>query len=188
MNEQGDLVRLLDFDSDFVVELKYSTPHNFTGQKIYDSNECYINKNTASLLIAAKNIFKSAGYSVKVWDAYRPISAQEKFYEILPDPNFVAIPPRLNQNKSLRANHLNGLCVDITLIDAQGEELEMPSMFDDFSERASLSCADISDSARKNASYMKSVMESVGFEAYDSEWWHFYDRQTPPTPFLDFPI
>jgi len=188
MNDKGDLVRLLDLDPDFVIELKYATSNNFTGQAIYASNECYINKNTAKLLIEAKNIFQSDGYRVKILDAYRPIRAQKRFYEILPDPNFVAPPPDISNVTKFRANHLNGLCVDLTLIDQNGNEIEMPSEFDDFTEKASLSCQTISETGRKNATYMKQVMERVGFEGYEYEWWHFYDRRTPPTAFLDFPI
>ncbi|QAT42442.1 M15 family metallopeptidase [Aminipila luticellarii] len=188
MEKKGDLIRLLDLDSDFIIELKYATPDNFTGRIIYESGECYINKNTAKLLIEAKNIFKSDGYSVKIWDAYRPIRAQKKFFEVLPDPDFVAIPPDMHTLKNFRATHLNGLCVDLTLVDKNGNELEMPSGFDDFTEKASLSCPDISEKGRENALYLKKVMEKVGFEGYDREWWHFYDKKTPPTPFLDYPI
>lgn len=188
MSEKGDLVRLLDLDKEFIIELKYATPDNFTGQQIYNSNECYINKNTAQLLIKAKDIFKSHNYHVKIWDAYRPISAQKKFFEILPDPNFVAIPPDMSTIKVFKTNHLNGLCVDLTLVDEDGNEVEMPSEFDDFSERASLSFEGMSETARKNGTFLNEVMESVGFEGYKNEWWHFYDRRTAPTPYLDFSI
>ena len=39
MNEKGNLVRLLDLDDDFIIDLKYATADNFTGQKIYNSND-----------------------------------------------------------------------------------------------------------------------------------------------------
>lgn len=188
IHDKGDLIRLLDFDPDFIIDLRYATTHNFTGEVIYSSNQCYINKHTAMRLIEAKNIFKSHGYQVKIWDAYRPIRAQKRFFEIFPNPDYVAPPPDTTFPATLRATHLNGLCVDLTLVQANGEELEMPSAFDDFSGKASLSCPDITPAARKNGLYLKEVMERVGFEGYEHEWWHFYDRQTPPTPFLDFPI
>lgn len=186
MNEQGDLVRLVDIDSDFIIDLRYASAENFTKKKIYGSAECYINKNTANLLIRAKNVFKEDDFRVKIWDAYRPISAQKRFFEILPNPDFVAIPPDMSTLKTFRPTHLNGLCVDITLTDRKGNEIPMPSEFDDFSAKASLNCPDIADIPRKNATYMKRVMESVGFQGYDMEWWHFYDVTTPPTPFMDF--
>jgi len=188
MNTKGDLVRLLDLDKDFIIDLKYATINNFTKQKIYNSNDCYINKNTARLLIEAKNIFKSDGYRAKIWDAYRPISAQKHFFEIFPNPDFVALPPVMSKVKTFRPSHLNGQCVDITLVDATGNDLEMPTGFDDFSKMAGLGCPDIPKIPRKNAEYLLAVMESVGFKGYKNEWWHFYDIKTPPTPFLDFQI
>lgn len=185
--DKGDLVRLLDIDSEFIIELKYATNDNFTKKRIYSSNECYINKNTAKLLIKAKNIFKSDGYRVKIWDAYRPISAQENFWKILPDDQFVARPPDMD-NIKLRPTHLNGLCIDITLTDLNGKNIPMPSEFDDFSGKASILFKDIPSDIRKNAIYLRNVMESVGFKGYDSEWWHFYDITTNPVPFMNFQI
>lgn len=188
MNEQGNLIKLKDLDEDFIIDLKYATANNFTGQKIYQSDECYMDKHTAKILIKARDIFKKDGYRVKIWDAYRPISAQAKFWEIMPDDNFVARPPDMTKIKTFRPTHLNGLCVDITLTDMDGNDIEMPSQFDDFSEKASLNCAEITETARKNGQYMKDVMESVGFMGYECEWWHFYDVSTEPTPFMNFQI
>jgi len=188
MNAPNNLVKLLDLDDDFIIDLKYATEDNFAKKKVYLSGECYLDKNTAYMLIEAKEIFKKDGYRVKIWDAYRPISAQKKFFEIVQDRNFVAMPPDLNTIKEFKASHMNGLCVDITLTDMAGNELVMPTGFDDFSEMAGLGCDRIEADARENAEYLKSVMESVGFEFLSSEWWHFYDRKTAPTPYLDIQI
>lgn len=185
MKEDKDLVRLLDLDSDFIIELKYATPDNFTGQKIYNSSECYMNKNTANMLIQAKNIFKKDGYKVKVWDAYRPISAQKTLYDAYPIYEFVAPPPDLSKPIIFTPSHMNGLSVDITLLDEDGNEIEMPTKFDDFSEMANLKSDKIPLIPRKNTEYLKKIMESVGFEAYESEWWHFNDIKTKPTPYSD---
>ena len=186
--DKGNLVRLYDIDEEFIIDLKYATENNFTGKRIYSSNECYMDKHTAEILIKAKNIFWRDGYRVKILDAYRPSSAQKKYWEIMPDDDFVARPPDMEKIKSFRPTHLNGLCVDITLTDMKGNEIEMPSEFDDFSERASLLCKTTSNTGRQNAEYMKNVMESVGFMAYENEWWHFYDITTEPTPFMDYQI
>lgn len=188
MNTPNNLVKLLDLDDDFIIDLKYATEDNFAKKKVYSSGECYLDKHTAYMLIEVKEILKKDGYRVKVWDAYRPISAQEKFFEIVKDDNFVAMPPDLNTIKEFKASHMNGLCVDITLTDMAGNELVMPTEFDDFSEMAGLGCDKIGVDARENAEYLKSIMESVGFEPLSSEWWHFYDRKTVPTSYLDIQI
>ena len=69
-----------------------------------------------------------------------------------------------------------------------GNDIEMPTYFDDMTERAALGYAGHTEEGRKNGTYLKNVMERVGFKAYDGEWWHFYDVTTEPTPFLDFQI
>lgn len=188
MGDRGNLVRLLDIDQDFIIDLKYASDDNFTGQKIYRTGECYMDRHTAKILRKARDLFRKDGYRVKIWDAYRPISAQARFWEILPDENFVARVPDMTKIRTFRPTHLNGLCVDITLTDQDGREIEMPSEFDDFTSRACLDSAGGSETGKKNARYMKRVMEQVGFMAYEKEWWHFYDVTTEPTPFLDFQI
>ena len=147
-----------------------------------------MDRHTAEILIKARNKFKADGYRVKIMDAYRPISAQKKFWEILPNDDFVARPPDMSKPRTFRPGHLNGLAVDVTLTDMDGNEIEMPSHFDDFSEKAALRNAAPGSEGEKNATYLKEVMESVGFQAYKNEWWHFYDVTTEPTPFMDFQI
>lgn len=188
LTDQNNLIKLVDLDDDFIIDLRYATPDNFTGHQIYESGECWMDRHTAQILIEAKNIFKKAGYRVKIWDAYRPIRAQKKFWDIMPDNNFVARPPDMSKLKTFRPTHMNGLCVDVTLTDMDGRDIEMPCPFDEMTERASLNCETTSPEGRKNARYLKEVMESVGFQAYENEWWHFYDVSTEPTPFTDFPI
>lgn len=187
-NDRGNLVKLVEIDDDFIIDLRYATSDNFTGQKIYASGECWMDRHTAAILIEAKDIFKKAGYRVKIWDAYRPIRAQRRFWEVMPDNNFVARPPDMSIIKTFRPTHMNGLCVDVTLTDMDGKEIEMPCPFDEMTGRASLLSPDISEEGRRNGLYLKQVMESVGFLGYKNEWWHFYDVTTEPTPFLDFPI
>lgn len=185
LEARDNLVRLLDLDEEFIIDLKYATEDNFTKQKIYNSNECYMNRNTAQLLLKAKEIFKNHGYRVKIWDAYRPVSAQIKLFEIVPIDDLVETPPDMSKPLRLRHSHMNGLSVDLTLIGKDGKEIEMPTAFDDFSEMAGLGCNNIPESARKNAEYLRDVMESVGFKSYINEWWHFNDGITKPTPYSD---
>lgn len=185
---QGNLIRLLDLDDDFIIDLKYATADNFTGQNIYLSGECWIDRHTAGILCRAKDIFKKGRYRVKIWDAYRPISAQKRFWEVLPDDRFVARPPDMAAIKSFRPTHMNGMCVDVTLTDLAGNEIEMPSPFDTLTGEASLDYPGHTETARKNGTYLRRVMESVGFVHYDDEWWHFYDMTGEPQPFADYSI
>ena len=78
MERKGNLIKLTDLSSDFIIDLKYATPHNFTGVQVYQSADCWLDEHTAQILIKAKEIFEKDGYQVKIWDAYRPIRAQKR--------------------------------------------------------------------------------------------------------------
>lgn len=174
-----------ELDSDFLIELRYATDNNFTGQVIYDSDLCYIYEKTAKLLIAAKEIFKSRGYKVKVWDAYRPHRAQKFLWEVYPNEDFVARAPSLDKDYQPRPSHMNGMCVDITLIDEKGQEVPMPTAFDEFTEDANLAKTGASKERVANALLLQEVMMEVGFKPIKSEWWHFYDGVSAPVAYSD---
>jgi len=185
---KGNLVRLLDMDPEFYVDLIYSTDDNFTGSKVYQSSECYIDKDTAIQLIDAKNKLKAMGYGVKVWDAYRPVSAQQRFWDLLPDNDYVAYPPDVATMTEFKNSHMNGQCVDVTLTNPDGSDIPMPSGFDDFSERAHLDYPGTTGKARENAETLRDVMVQCGFTPYKGEWWHFYNHNTTPVRYSDFEL
>lgn len=185
MKQYGNLVRLLDMDPDFIIDLKYARADNFTGSRVYASDECYMDVHTAKQLIAARDLAKADGFRMKVWDAYRPVSAQQRFWDLFPDNDFVAYPPDMATLKEFRNSHMNGQCVDVTLTDMDGRELPMPSDFDDFSCKARLDYEDTPEQARKNGEYLRKIMEAAGFTPYAGEWWHFYDHNVEPVPYSD---
>lgn len=156
------------------IQLAYAGEQNFTGQKIYDFAEAYLRRGTAQKLAAAEEELETYGLSLKVWDAYRPLSAQAKLWEACPNPAYVSPPGSGNRT------HCRGSAVDVTLIDASGVELEMPSGFDDFTALGDRDYADCSAEAAANATLLQKVMESHGFQGYDGEWWHFTDTDTYP--------
>ena len=69
MERKGNLIKLTDLSSDFIIDLKYATPDNFTGVQVYQSADCWLDEHTAQILIKAKEIFEKDGYRVKIWDA-----------------------------------------------------------------------------------------------------------------------
>lgn len=56
MERKGNLIKLTDLSSDFIIELRYATPDNFTGMQMYQSAECWLDEHTAQILIKAKEI------------------------------------------------------------------------------------------------------------------------------------
>ena len=185
MHQYGNLIKLLELDSDFVIDIKYAAKDNFTKNKVYASDECYIDMDTGKRLIQARDMAKSAGFRMKVWDAYRPISAQQRFWDLIQDNDFVAYPPDMETLKEFKNSHMNGQCVDVTLTDMDGNDIPMPSAFDDFTKKARLDCIDTVGETRKNAEFLRDIMVQAGFTPYEGEWWHFYDRNVTPVKYSD---
>lgn len=124
---------------DIYVELRYATENNFTGVKIYDFTEAYLRYGTVKKLAQVQKELKQQGYSLKIWDAYRPFEAQQKLWEVYPDPNYVANPAN-----GMKKHNLGGT-VDITMVAADGTVISMPTEFDDFSLKADRDYSDIED-------------------------------------------
>ena len=139
--------------------------------QIYDFEEAYLRYQTVLKLQKVCEALKEQGYYLKIWDAYRPSSAQVRLWEICPDPEYVADP-----NKGF-SNHTRGNALDVTLVDAWGRELVMPTGFDDFTEAANRDYRLCSEEARQNAILLETVMEANGFQGYWGEWWHFSDMK-----------
>ncbi|HHY75894.1 MAG TPA: D-alanyl-D-alanine dipeptidase [Firmicutes bacterium] len=174
----GDLVDLIEMDDSFVVELRYATENNFIGKKVYSQGRCLLVRGTAEKLIAANREFAQMGYRLKIWDAYRPPSAQKALWEAFPDPNFVAPPER-------GSIHTRGAAVDVTLVDMDGNELPMPTDFDDFSEKAAIDYDGCTEEQAKNRELLAEIMVKHGFNRIKSEWWHFVDSDAASYPLLD---
>ena len=148
------------------VDLKYATADNFIGQVIYAFKECLLLESVAMALNEVQRELEPLGLGLKVWDGYRPIAAQWKFWEILPNPSYVSDPRK-------GGRHTRGTAVDVTLVNAEGQELVMPTAFDDFSEKAHSDYMGASEEAMRNRALLRNAMERHGFTVLRTEWWHF---------------
>ena len=83
--KDSDIVNALDYIPDLEVELKYATMDNFTGKVIYEFTDVYLRYGTGKKLMAVQQDLREQGYLLKVWDAYRPVSAQKALWEAFPD-------------------------------------------------------------------------------------------------------
>ena len=169
-----DFVRVLDYIPSARQELLYATDRNFTGQVIYDFTDAYLRYGTVKKLAAVSKDLAELGLSLKIWDGFRPVSAQFRLWEVCPDPAFVANP------ETGFSSHSRGSTVDITLVDADGNELEMPTGFDDFSKKADRDYSDCTETAASHAELLEILMEKHGFRGYSAEWWHFSDTDEYP--------
>lgn len=173
--EDDAFVRVLDYLPTARQMLFYATQDNFTGQRIYDFYDVYLRYGTVKKLQTVAEILQEQGLYLKFWDGFRPVRAQFRLWEVCPDSNFVANP---NVGYS---SHSRGNTVDLTLVDGEGKELEMPTGFDDFSARADRDYTDCTEIQAANARLLERVMEENGFSGYYGEWWHFTDT-------VDYPV
>lgn len=168
--EDDEYVLVNKYIPDIYVELMYATDNNFTGVRIYDFTDAYLRYGTVKKLANVQKELKEHGYSLKIWDAYRPFEAQQKLWEVYPDPNYVANPAN-----GMKKHNLGGT-VDITMVAADGSVISMPTEFDDFSLKADRDYSDIEDEeAVKNVMILQNAMENNGFTGYQGEWWDYSD-------------
>jgi len=160
------LVDIAQVDPRIVVDIKYATADNFMGRPLYPVNRCLLRESVAARLKQVQDDLVAQGYGLKIHDGYRPLSVQKLMWEVMPDERFVADPAK-------GSRHNRGAAVDVTLVDASGRELPMPSAYDEFSERAHRAYAGGSEATRRNRDLLIRAMQRRGFTVLESEWWHF---------------
>jgi D-alanyl-D-alanine dipeptidase len=178
--QETGLVNVLSVNPRIELDIRYATHNNFLGFPVYQKAACYLHTEVADALSEVQVELESLGLGLKVFDGYRPLHVQQLMWDTIQDERYVMNPAK---NKG---RHTRGTAIDLTLIDQNGNELEMPSAFDDFTELAHSDYESISSEARHNRQLLKSVMEKYGFVQFPFEWWHFdfagwnNDEQYPP--------
>jgi zinc D-Ala-D-Ala dipeptidase len=173
------LVDVQSLEPTIVVDMRYATTNNFTGAVLpgYEGNRAFLRREAARALARAQRRAAREGYSLQVYDAYRPVRAtlgmvdwtRRVGREDLLSDGYIAS----------RSRHNLGLAVDLTLIErSTGHELAMGTPFDTFS--AAAHTANASGDIARNRGLLKRLMEAEGFVNYEKEWWHFsFDVPNP---------
>ena len=173
--EDTDFVRIADYIPTARVELAYATVNNFTGCRIYDFADAYLRYGTIRKLVKVSEELAEHGVGLIIWDGFRPAAAQAKLWEICPDPTFVSHPV------TGKRTHCRGNTVDISVYDLKtGEDLPVPTGYDNFTAYADRDYGDCSEDAAANARLLEQIMEKHGFTPYFAEWWHFADTEEYP--------
>lgn len=177
------LVNVQKINPTICIELVYATADNFTHEVIYECSKCYLLSTVAVELDAIQkelslmvSVAHPKGLGLKVWDGYRPLSAQKKMWDACAKQF-----PNENEREQYVVNpakgggrHTRGATVDLTIIDvATGKELDMGTPFDEFSKRAWKDFDQLSDVVKKNRALLDSIMVTHGFTGVKSEWWHY---------------
>lgn len=191
------LVSICDTDSSILMELKYATDDNFVGMNLYgDLSKAYFVPEIAERLSNAQKSLRRehAEMSLLVYDAARPMSIQRKMFETVRGTDkemYVASPFEGG------GYHNYGLAVDLTIVDGEGNPLDMGTPFDSFDVASHVGDEDnlvqsgiISAQARDNRRLLFRHMSAAGFDQNPTEWWHFqrYSREDMKRNFvlLDF--
>ena len=164
-----------------ILDIRYATSNNFTHHQVYPAARCLLRRCAAERLAAAAVEFESMGLRLKVFDCYRPLSVQRRFWELVPDERYVADPAK-------GSRHNRGAAVDVSLTDSSGRDLPMPTGYDDFSARAHRDWAGAPSEAAKNRALLERVMARHGFAGLATEWWHFDAQGWENYPIEDVPL
>ena len=165
-----------------VLDIRYATTNNFTGQQLYPSARCFLRPAPAEKLRAVQADLARQGLGLKIYDGYRPLSVQKRMWEVYPHEGYVANPAK-------GSRHNRGAAVDLTLVSLTNRmELTMPTPFDDFTPRAHRRAQDLPAEAKQNRDLLEAVMLRHGFVGLPTEWWHFDDREWRKYEILDVPV
>jgi len=169
---------------DVKISMKLSTSDTSIGEPFYTKNLCMLQYDVLQKLMKAIDKFKADGYTVVIYDAYRPTSVQQRWFNVVRVHKWVADP-----SIGMGGVHDRGAAIDMSLIDTEtGIELEMPTPMHTFTEASARSSTTMSAKARENMNYMLKIMTSCGFTYINSEWWHFQDVNTQYYLPTDHPI
>lgn len=183
-------------------DIRYATHNNFIGRPLtgYTANKCVVSNALAECIHKAQEKTLETGFSLLVFEAYRPLQAVEDIvkWSLNSDlTNKHRFYPSLNKSSlfeegyiAFRSTHTRGAAADVTIIDKTTQkELDMGTEFDFFETKSHTHCAEISAETKANRKLLLSIMESSGFINYDKGWWHFTLENEPfPNTYFDFEI
>jgi D-alanyl-D-alanine dipeptidase len=84
-NPEKALIDLETYLPGVVLDIRYATTNNFTGQQIYTLPKAFVRKPVAEALLKIQEELSAKGLGLKIFDAYRPYDATVKFFEVYAD-------------------------------------------------------------------------------------------------------
>ena len=176
------LVELISIDSTFQIDLKYATSANFIGVQLYDTlTRLFLQKDVAIRLSKSQQYLDSihSGYSLLVYDGVRPRQVQQEMWDAL-DSIPVYRRGKFVSNPKNGSVHNFGSAVDLTIVNCQGDVLDMGAGYDDFRDIAFpshelrfLKSGELTQQQYQNRKLLRKVLKYSGFYNIPSEWWHF---------------
>lgn len=203
VRDPSGFVVLSDFVPGIIQEIRYFSTYNFIGDRIdgYEEPCALLTKEAARALKSVSNEMLVRGYRLKVFDAYRPVSAVKHFVLWGIEDTDIRMKeyfyPDLEKQELFSkgyiaklSGHSRGSTIDLTLLDMKtGKEVDMGSPFDLFSEVSHPDYNEITDEQYANRMLLQKEMVRNGFKPIDCEWWHFTLENEPfPDTYFEFPV
>ena len=178
---QPDLVELVKLDPTIQLDIHYASDNNFMGTPFYSQPRAFLQRPAAEALVRVNRKLHAQGYGLLVFDGYRPWYVTKMFWDGSPvvDHLYVADP-------SKGSKHNRGCAVDLTVYDLRTRQpLDMPSSYDEMSERAHSDYAGGTPQQNANRTLLRNAMEAEGFIVNPSEWWHFDYKDWQQYPIMN---
>lgn len=165
----ADLVELTSLDPSIRLDIRYATTRNFLGTALYSQPRAFLQRPAAEALVRVQRALAADGYGLLVHDAYRPWYVTKMFWDATPGDKH-----RFVANPAQGSRHNRGCAVDLTLYELRtGRAVEMPSLYDEMSERAYPDYAGGDAEARARRDLLRRRMQAEGFDVFEFEWWHY---------------
>ena len=181
---RADLVEVATLDPTIRLDVRYATANNFMGRVLYSQARVFLQRRAAEALARAHRGLKRHGFGLLLFDGYRPWRVTKMMWDSTPPEkrSFVADPAQ-------GSKHNRGCAVDLSLYHLDsGREAEMPSAYDEFSERAAPFYRGGTPEQRARRDLLRRAMEAEGFTVEPNEWWHFNCRDWRSYTILDVPF
>ena len=176
----ADLVDVTGVIPDAVLDIRYATKNNFTGEVLYPKAACKLRRAVAARLAKAAATLRKQERRLVLWDCYRPASIQKLLWQRVPDPRYVADPKQ-------GSRHNRGAAVDVALVDKAGKAVVLPTKFDEFSKAAHRDRALVGANGAE-ARRLDDAMTAAGFVGMPTEWWHFDAPDSASYALADEPL
>jgi D-alanyl-D-alanine dipeptidase len=125
----GAFVSLHDVAPSIIVEMRYFTAHDFMGRRVpgYHENVCLLTRRAATALARVQKVVRAEGYTLKVYDCYRPQRSVDAFVRWGKDLSDQRMKrefyPRVDKRRvfkegyiASRSGHSRGSTMDLTLV------------------------------------------------------------------------
>jgi len=187
-----------------LAEFAVVTPHPYValGAPYGARSPYWLRQSVAAALIAAQHHLQAQqpGWQIQIFDAYRPLAVQRFMVEhtaqeLAQQQGLDLATASAAEQRALMEQvhqfwaypsadpktpppHSTGAAVDITLVDATGQAVDMGSPIDEVSARShpdffQTQTDERSQRVQRDRALLRAIMLAAGFQQHPNEWWHF---------------